>query len=66
MLQKHYPDDLKTIFAGHAIDLLSAKWIRDHNGGGKGKAANNNGLVQNAGSSARLPRATRGARPSAC
>ena len=46
LLHQHYPGEFKAIFAEHSDDLLNLSWIKENNGGGRGKDANDNGLVR--------------------
>ncbi|WP_275626737.1 hypothetical protein [Pseudomonas sp. 273] len=45
-VNQHFPDEFAAAFADHAHDLLSLAWIKQNNAGGKGAAANDQGLIR--------------------
>lgn len=46
IVEAKFPEIFREAFAGNVDNLLSLAWIKENNGGGKGKEANDNGLIK--------------------
>lgn len=46
IVEAKVPEIFREAFAGNADNLLNLAWIKANNGGGKGKEANDNGLIK--------------------